>query len=115
MITTLCALSASAIANALFSQRTSAAVRASISACWCGFHGAVCVLAYQGSMSLFEPPGTLTVTNTVFDCSNMTFSTYWASAGNVGSNAVACEITCIGCWPSVQPGFAKKMERTTAS
>ena len=30
---------------------------------------------YQLSSSLFEPPGRFRVTNSVFDCSHMTFST----------------------------------------
>jgi hypothetical protein len=53
----------------------SAAVRACISARWSGFHSVLCVFAYQGSMSLFEPPGMFSVTNTVFDCSHIAFST----------------------------------------
>ena len=41
----------------------------------------LCVFAYHGSMSLFEPLGMLSVTNTVFPCFHLTFSTYCASVG----------------------------------
>ena len=35
----------------------------------------------QGSASLLDPPGTLTVTNSTCDCSHITFSTYSPSSG----------------------------------
>ena len=38
--------------------------------------------AFHVSLSLFEPPGTLIVTNRTCNCSHMTFSTYSASDGN---------------------------------
>src|SRR5262249_5819794 len=84
--TMLWALSPSASLNAAPSHRMSAAVRAARSA-----SSAAWFLAgpFHVSVSLFEPPGMLSVTKTVFDCSHMTFSTNWASVGYAGSCAIA--------------------------
>src|SRR4051812_48844556 len=47
--------------------------------------------AVPGSVSLFEPPGMSSVTNTKPLRCQITFSTYWASSGCAGSYAAACE------------------------
>ena len=70
-ITTLPAPSACAWAKAWSSQSRSACVRWAISSvCAC-----VRASPNQLSASLLEPPGMFNVTNSVCDCSQMTFST----------------------------------------
>src|SRR5690349_10930334 len=97
--------------NASSSHRTSAAVRCAASCC--------CAVdadgtAYQGSASLFEPPGTLTVTKTTPCRSHSTFSTYCRSVGCCGDGTCACDSTCSAPEPSVRPACAKKTCRISA-
>src|SRR5258705_13953384 len=89
-ITTALALSSLARLKAASSQRKSAAVRSAISCDWAGL---IVGAEYQMSLSLFEPPGILSVTNNIFDCCHITFSTNLLSLGQLGSKAWDCEST----------------------